>query len=184
MALLWARRAVLSLSELLSEEQHQRLAGFWVILVSCQVILLNDFFKQGEILLLMFHFNFFSLSSSKWKMFLWLSFTLYCWQDEQHSGIWLGARHLPTPMSIRGPFIFAPTPSQSASGLGDILKWAHFDLWMGFILSSLINALMPFSCHSSGKPFYSLACNFPRLCMGNRGRREEDICGYYVEIQW
>ena len=69
-ALLWASRPILSLSELLSEEQHQRLAVFWVILVSCRVVLLNDFFKQGEILLLMFHFHFFSLSSSKWNVLL------------------------------------------------------------------------------------------------------------------
>lgn len=89
------------------------------------------------------------------------SFTLNCWQDEEHSGMWLGAQPFPpTCMSIGRPFVFAPTPSQSDGGLGDILKLAPFDLWMSFIPSPVINALMPFSCHSSGKPFCSLGCNF------------------------
>lgn len=50
LALLPASSAVLSLSELPSEGQHQRLVVFWATLFSCQVVFLNHFSKQ-EILL-------------------------------------------------------------------------------------------------------------------------------------
>lgn len=42
-ALLWASRAVLFLSELSSEEQHQSLVVSWVTLFSCWAMLLNGF---------------------------------------------------------------------------------------------------------------------------------------------
>lgn len=44
---------------------------------------------------------------------------------------------------------------------------------MGFILSPVINALMPFSCQSPGKPFYSSGYNFPSCVWVAPGGGEE-----------
>ena len=134
--------------------------------------------KQGEILFssyLSLHFPHSPIQSEKYSVSPVLPYSL---DRMKSTGLCsLVLRCPPTCLSIGRPFIFTPTPSQNNGGLDDIFKLAPFDLWMGFILSPGINALTPFSCQSSVKPFYSLRFNFPRLYVGSTRGKEKNLCG-------